>query len=676
MTPVKMKQYNTQITSKSIDQSGLPTDYKKAIAEYIWNGFDAGATCINLQFTSNSLGYLNEFKISDNGSGINLNHIESTFGHFLDSHKNNSFNKDGFVKGKKGKGRYSFSLFCNKAVWKTTYKNSDTEYLGYSIEIEKNSLNKFNTFDNIISKSTSTGTTVYFYDFFDFSAYHLNHEDFSNFLASEFGWFLFLNKEEAYSIIINDTILNYESVISEHEVFSVTIGDYDFKINFLRWNQKIGDKYFYYFLNDEKKEAERKHTSFNNKAIDFHHSVYIISDYFNDFQFTETDDAIISFLGKNQSDGIFKSLLRDLNRYVLNKEKEFIRTQQAGKLIEEYHRKNIFPKFRDNEYDRLRRTDLENVIKEIYCVQPRIFHGLKQEASKTLVGFLNLLLDSEEREKILDIMEGIVALSNEERTELSESLRRTKISSIAAIIRMLENRLLVVKVLKTLVYELEKFTNERDHIQKVIENNYWLFGEQFHLVSADKNIEVVLNNYLSFLEKGEEIPEVVDNINKLKRPDVFICRQIDVPDAISNEYTIEENIIVELKRPSVIIGKKQFSQIEDYMRIIIDDSRFNSQLRRWKFILVGKSVDAFIEDKYESQKNKGKKFLVEAVRNYEIFAMTWDDLFKLFDHRHKHLINKLEFKDSVIEELAEKGFELNKETSNQITKLAIDNTDN
>ncbi len=30
-------------------------------------------------------------------------------------------------------------------------------------------------------------------------------------------------------------------------------------------------------------------------------------------------------------------------------------------------------------------------------------------------------------------------------------------------------------MLKTLVYDLVKFTNERDHIQKIIEQNYWLF---------------------------------------------------------------------------------------------------------------------------------------------------------------------------------------------------------
>lgn len=666
-----MKKHSTKITSKSIEQSGLPSDYKKVIAEYIWNGFDAGASHVDLDFNGNEIGYLNEFTITDNGRGISFSKIEETFGHFLDSNKTSSYNVDGFVKGKKGKGRYSFSLFCNSAIWETCYKEESGEFLRFKIIINKSSQHNYNTFDNKVSETNSTGTIVHLKDFFDLSSEHLSSSDFTDYLAGEFGWFLYLNKESNFEISINGKALEYETIIEDAEDFPVGIGDTVFNISFIRWNVKIGDKYFYYFLNGEKKEVERKHTSFNNRAVDFHHSVYVQSQYFENFKLTDTDQPLLGFDGKNQADGVFKALIRNLNQFLIDKEKEFIRKQQAEKLIEGYHLNKIFPKFRNNEYEQLRLKDLENVVREIYCIQPKIFQGLKKEASKTLVGFLNLLLDSEEREKVLDIMEGIVSLSEEERTELAESLKKTKITSVTSIIKLLENRFTVIQILKSLVFELEQFTNERDHIQNVIENNYWIFGEQYHLVSADKNVETLLNNYLFFMEKNGELTNKIENKKRLKRPDIFICRQTYLPDPNSNEHTLEENIMVELKRPSVIIGKNQYSQIEDYMRIIIEEPRFNSQLRKWKFILVGKKVDSFIEDKYESQENKGKKFLVESVRNYEIYAMTWDDLFKLFDHSHKHLIDKLEFKNSIIEELEEKGFEIGRDISDELTKLAV-----
>ena len=60
--------------------------------------------------------------------------------------------------------------------------------------------------------------------------------------------------------------------------------------------------------------------------------------------------------------------------------------------------------------------------------------------------------------------------------------------------------------------------------------------------------------------------------------------------AVLPDLTIEENIIVELKRPSVVIGSEQFQQVERYLRFIIEEERFNSLRRNWKFILFGKKV--------------------------------------------------------------------------------------
>lgn len=46
------------LRNKSIDNAGIPSDYKLAIAEYIWNSFDAKATNVNIQFEANEIGYI------------------------------------------------------------------------------------------------------------------------------------------------------------------------------------------------------------------------------------------------------------------------------------------------------------------------------------------------------------------------------------------------------------------------------------------------------------------------------------------------------------------------------------------------------------------------------------------------------------------------------------------
>ena len=127
----------------------------------------------------------------------------------------------------------------------------------------------------------------------------------------------------------------------------------------------------------------------------------------------------------------------------------------ANKLIADYEKNGILPRFRDNKYDKERKQDLLNVIKEIYCIQPKIFKGLKKEQQQTCVGFLNLLLDTDERENILSILNGIVTLSEEERTQLAQTLRTTSLSRILRTIKMIKNRFEVVEQLKNLVFDLK-----------------------------------------------------------------------------------------------------------------------------------------------------------------------------------------------------------------------------
>lgn len=111
--------------SKSVTNAGITSDYKQAIAEYIWNGFDAGASRVYIDYEANGLGALTSLSISDNGSGIKHDTIEFTFGAFLDSQKTKTFQRTSDVRGKKGKGRFSFSQFATKATWDTTYKDNE-----------------------------------------------------------------------------------------------------------------------------------------------------------------------------------------------------------------------------------------------------------------------------------------------------------------------------------------------------------------------------------------------------------------------------------------------------------------------------------------------------------------------------------------------------------------------
>ncbi len=205
------------------------------------------------------------------------------------------------------------------------------------------------------------------------------------------------------------------------------------------------------------------------------------------------------------------------------------------------------------------------------------------------------------------------------------------------------------------MFDQSRFATERDHIQQAISGNYWLFGEQYHLVSADEHFQTLLSKYLNLIDSP--LPEKQDlTYDWKKRPDIFLCRKRNVPDPNDQEYELEQNIMIELKRPSVTVTKQEFRQVDDYLDFILKNEQFNSQLRTWKFYVISNKVDAYIHKQYEAFRDKGKRFLVKQAGNYEIYALTWSDLFRTFEIRHNYLLDKLDFdRRAIEEELAQKG---------------------
>ena len=74
------------INNNSISNT-VTGDYKKAICEFIWNGFDANAVKVEINYTANELGTISSLSVTDNGDGIDRSLLDETFGCYQDSIK-------------------------------------------------------------------------------------------------------------------------------------------------------------------------------------------------------------------------------------------------------------------------------------------------------------------------------------------------------------------------------------------------------------------------------------------------------------------------------------------------------------------------------------------------------------------------------------------------------------
>ena len=159
-----------------------------------------------------------------------------------------------------------------------------------------------------------------------------------------------------------------------------------------------------------------------------------------------------------------------------------------------------------------------------------------------------------------------------------------------------------------------------------------------------------------------------------RRMDIFLCGSRKTEN--SHETAIEENIVVELKAPKVPLTKTVLRQIEDYMDYVRRNSPFNGIHRRWKFIAVCKEVDDDVKAKYDTFKDRGKLGLVNITENYEIYALTWDDVFKSFEISHSFCLDKLKLdRDEIISEIKLSSEEKSKETVDKLTNAITSNSE-
>lgn len=639
------------IKAKGIRKVLAKYDYCQSIAEYIWNGFDAKATSVDVIYDSNEIGTISEIRIIDNGYGIPQEELKQKFEPFFESEKAieiGSSKNHSLTHGKNGVGRLTFFTFANKATWQTVYKN-ESGYFEYQNSIEKNALEKYSGIDSPLVKSSleETGTTVLFSGIQMITSNRMENEVIK-FLKKEFGWFLELNKHKGFAIRINGVPLDYSNIIGETEKSKITYSKtgVNFDMYYIRWNDKINKEYSrYYYMDSSMEERWKEHTTLNNKGDHFFHSIFIKSSYFDNFTFqAEEGGGQSALIGGTRADEVFKYLQKELTAYLRRKRKPFLK-EYADKLISEYEQEGVIPEFKD-AWEQIRKDELENIIRGLYEVQPRIFTSFNVEQKKTFVGLLNLLLDSDERERLLEIIKGVVELDSEERAELAGLLKSTNLSKITKTIKLIEDRYRVIAQLKELVFNKNLGANERDHIQKIVESNYWIFGEQYHLVtSAEQKFEEALRRFIHILT-GEDADVAISHIDKNREMDIFMCKQDKDIDKI-------KSIVVELKHPEINLGEKHLTQIKKYMGVILKQDEFNAGNMFWEFYLVGNGFDGtnYIEGEIENAKSHGENFLAFKTERYKIYIKKWSEVFNDFDCKHEFINEKLRLeKDFLVKE--------------------------
>lgn len=408
-----------QITAKGIRAALKKYAPYQSLTEYIWNGFDAQASIIKIDYSANELGNVETVTISDNGYGIPHAKLQDKFEPLFESKKalENKLKKNlSAIHGKNGIGRLTFFTFARNASWQTVYEENGNN-LTYEIYANAENINLYTGVNATPHKTQEpTGTKVTFSGIHALTAHQLE-EKFQEFILKEFAWFLALNEQREFAIIINGVPIDFKDIIADSEKFELQHPETatDFALFYIRWEQRPNNEPSrYYYINSEHKERWKEPTAIKNKGEQFYHSFFIESSYFDAFGFqSNNEEKQESLIAGTRSDSQFRFLRKKLATILRIKRRPFLKVF-AEQLLLEYEQKNILPL---NAKDNLKQT-----IKILYEMQPKIFTSLNLEQKKIFVGLLGALLESNRIETVAELLSGIIELTADEQKELHQLL--------------------------------------------------------------------------------------------------------------------------------------------------------------------------------------------------------------------------------------------------------------
>lgn len=601
-----------------------------ALAELVWNGFDAGTNQVRVFLELNNMDGIQAIRIRDYGDGIDYSKVETLFGSLGDSWKKNGDRLNGrALHGKNGKGRFKAFALGERVEWNTTYQKNGKNY-SYKITGTAQALDDFETSDPVEVDNIAIGTEVAVYNLQrDFRS--LRDDSAPLELAKIFA--AYLTEYPSLQLEYNGIAVDPKSVQSnrgDYHLGDVELGDGRktvVAISIIEWN--IQTDRVIHLCDANGIALHELQAGAQIRAPGFHFTAYIKSDHFR-----ELDKANQLSLAELHPD------VQTITKVARNKIREHFRrrlVEDQSKIIERWKEEQIYPY--EDKPNLGPVESAERQVFDILAVNVESYLPSFEDADEKTKKFTFRLLAQAIRENpdsVQEIIGEVLGLKKEAQDDLAELLRKTPLSSIISSAKIVANRLDFLNGLETLLFDKEnkKKLLERDQLHKILENEAWLFHEEFALAGSEQRLEDVLNKHLDKLGKREEDSDPVEvGEGKTGRVDLLLHKAIQPR---TGEY---DYLIVELKRPSKKIDDEVLTQVKKYAVAVASDERFRDVPTRWYFVAISNDLDAFAKSE-ANQRNRPKGMVSDnAELNITVWAKSWADVIN--DARARlHFVNE------------------------------------
>lgn len=590
-----MKTISVKVQSDHLESIAKVRKPLIAVAELIWNGLDADATEVTIEFVSNSMGGLEAIRVTDNGHGLRYDDAEAAFEKLGGSWKKGeprSKEKKRILHGKHGKGRFRAFALGNKVSWLTRCRDN-SGISEFRITGSRDQLGEFHIGDQHKSKAKSTGTVVEVTESPN-NLPILTRPEAVQEVTEHFA--LYMRQFPDVSITYNSTRIDpsaVEDLVQDYALAEVQAQDgkkYDASLTVIEWTT-AAERALFLCNKDGFALAE---VPPGIQAPRFNFTAYLKSDL---LRILDDQGALV---------------LEDLNpdlRLLLEAAKEKLRehfrkrsSEEAAELIEEWKEQNLYP-YKGEPKNIVEES--ERQVFDVFALNVNAYlpsFGDSDVKNKRLAfGLIKEALESNPS-SLRTILEDVLGLPKDKQEELAKLLEKTTLSSIITASKVVADRLDFIKGLEVLVFspESREVLLERSQLHRILVDHTWLFGESFNLTVDDQSLTEVLKKHLKLLGRSELSADdpVMREDGTVGIVDLMLSRRVPGPRAEEREH-----LVVELKRPNVPIDSEAATQIKTYAHAVVRDERFKDTKTRWTFLGVSNEITGDVQME-ASQRNR------------------------------------------------------------------------
>ncbi|KIX19844.1 hypothetical protein SY27_17520 [Flavobacterium sp. 316] len=370
--------------------------------------------------------------------------------------------------------------------------------------------------------------------------------------------------------------------------------------------------------------------------------IYIESPILNTDLFRNLD---LEALGEAEINNLKNSIKETINDFFKAKNKRF------EKFLNNLEKDKYYP-YQNNEYPASKSQEV--LFKKVaYLLEDE--HKLIQKDDK-IRNFLYPLLDKAIGNGNIEyIFKKVLKLSDESLEKFHNLLEKTDLEDVVHFASVVAEKTEFLEFLHELTYgSISKHLKERSQLHKIVENELWLFGENYNgtpKLWSDKKIGNILielrEKYFNCLPTDEE-----DNLIKLDGDGLNDITDLFFFNEKITDSNVKEIMVVELKAPKCAISKKELNQIDEYAFTIEQNSALPNDKVKYKLILISSHLTKFAKSQVNSRRVNfpDNPFLydIKTEKNIEVYVMEWSELIEQNKRKLGYLSNKLNIKDKSV----------------------------